>query len=116
MTCQILGISFNYRIFSEMSLSLGPVEGPGDWALRIAEALGAEEYVNPPGGIEIFDPSKFSRSNIRLTFRELPSLRYVTRGYGFEPDLSIVDLLMWNEPARIKEHLDLHLHSADVAA
>ena len=107
--CTHLGIDFEYSFFSEMNLDLGPVEGPGDWALRISEALCAEEYVNPPGGVDIFDVKKFESSGIKLTIRQLPPLEYSCKGYEFTPNLSIIDLFMWNEPEVIKQYLDEYL-------
>ena len=106
--CTHLEIDFNYSFFSEMDIALGPIEGPGDWALRISEALGAEEYVNPPGGVDIFDVKKFERSGIKLNIRHLPPLEYSCRGYEFIPNLSIIDVLMWNKPEAIKSYLDEH--------
>lgn len=104
--CHHLGISFEYEYFSEMELELGPVEGPDEWAIRISEAIEATEYVNPAGGIAIFDSSKFEARGIRLTIRNLPSLRYPCPGYEFIPGLSIIDILMWNLPDKVKEYLD----------
>jgi hypothetical protein len=106
--CRHLGISFNYEYYSEMDLRLGSVEGPDDWALRIAEALRAEEYVNPPGGTEIFDPAKFEAIGIKLTIRNLPVLEYPCKGYECVPGLSIIDVLMWNSPEKVKEYLEKH--------
>jgi hypothetical protein len=65
--CTIIGIAFECRPLSEMGLELGPIEGPGDWALRLAEALLADEYVNLPGGRSLYDPDTFAASGIRLT-------------------------------------------------
>jgi len=104
--CTYLGIPFKYEFFSEMNLELGLVEGPGDWALRISQALGAIEYVNPPGGRDIFDFSKFEDLGIKLTIREIPPLEYTCRKYEFIPGLSIIDVLMWNTPTQIKSFLD----------
>lgn len=104
-TCAYLGIPFHYSIFSEMDLALGPVEGPGDWALRIAEALGASEYFNPPGGAELFEPSKFEAAGIRLTIQTPVELVYDCRGYEFQPNLSIIDVLMWNSPDTVGAYL-----------
>lgn len=104
--CNYLDIRFEYDFFSEMGLELGPVNGPGEWSLRIAEALGAKEYVNPPGGMAIFDPSLFEASGIKLTFRNLAPMEYVCQGYEYLPSLSIIDVLMWNSPIEIKKHLD----------
>ena len=103
--CQSLDIPFSYAFFSEMDLQIGPIEGPGDWALRISEAMGAAEYVNPPGGRELFDSDAFARADVKLTIREFEDLRYEPRGYQFIPTLSIVDVMMWNSAATITEHL-----------
>ena len=84
------------------------MEGPEDWALRISEAMGAKEYVNLPGGVDLFDEQKFTDSNIKLTIRNLPPFEYSCRGYEFIPNLSVIDLLMWNEPETIKQYLDEH--------
>ncbi|MBN2310965.1 MAG: WbqC family protein [Candidatus Hydrogenedentes bacterium] len=108
MVCERLGIACRFSIFSEMDLPLGPVEGPGDWALRIAEAMGAEEYVNAPGGEGLFDEAAFARAGIRLIIRHLPPFEYACPGYEFVPNLSIVDALMWNSPEEIKDYLDRH--------
>ncbi len=106
--CSLLEISFDYEYLSDIEIELDAVEEPGNWALRISEALKAEEYVNPPGA-DFFYERKFAESGIKLSIRSLPSLRYSCDGYEFVPDLSIIDLLMWNEPAVIKEHLDRNL-------
>ena len=108
--CAYIGIRFHYSFFSEIKLELGPIAGPGDWALRISEAVGADEYVNPPGGQALFDTEKFTASRIKLTIRNLPTLVYKCPGYEFIPDLSIVDVLMWNAPEVVKNHLDEHLN------
>lgn len=110
--CTYLGIPFNYSVFSSMNLDLDPVEEPGDWALRISQSLGASEYINPPGGEQLFDKEKFSNKQIKLTIRNLPTLRYDCPGYQFEPNLSILDVLMWNEPEKVRCYLGEHLHKA----
>jgi len=55
--CRYIEIPFEYEYFSEVHLDLEQIEGAGDWALRVYEAPGAEEYVNPPDGTAIFDPA-----------------------------------------------------------
>src|SRR5258708_7273700 len=59
--CCYLGISFRPRAFSECDLKLPDVKGPDEWALYISLALGAEEYVNPPGGESFFDRRKYEQ-------------------------------------------------------
>jgi hypothetical protein len=104
--CAYLGIDFNYTFLSEMKLELDPVQNPGDWALRISQALGAREYINPPGGASLFDKKKFAERDIKLTIRNLRTFTYICTGHEFIPNLSIIDLLMWNEPGKIKNYLD----------
>jgi len=103
--CDYLDIPFRRSLFSEMDLELGPIEGPGDWALRIAESMGASEYINPPGGAELFDRSKFEAAGIVLTIQEPVDFVYTCGGYEYEPNLSIVDVLMWNSPEAVRAYL-----------
>jgi hypothetical protein len=105
IVCTYLGIPFRYAFFSEMDLKLGPVEGPGDWALRIAEALGASEYINPPGGAQLFDRSMFEAAGITLTIQTPVDFVYNCDGYEFQSDLSILDVLMWNSPEVVRAYL-----------
>jgi hypothetical protein len=104
--CQYLGIGWSHEVFSKMQMQLGSVQHPGDWALRISEALGAGEYINPPGGADLFNAEHFAASGVKLTIQEPFEFRYACPGYQFEPALSVVDALMWNDPQTIKSYLD----------
>ena len=104
-TCELLGIDFQFEIFSEMNIDLGIVNDPGDWALRISELLGAKTYINPPGGEAIFDRQKFKSKGIDLILRNVPTYRYSCRGYEFIPNLSIIDVLMFNSVSEIQSTL-----------
>lgn len=106
--CQHLGIPWNCQVFSEMQLHLGSVAGPGDWALRICEALTATEYINPAGGKDLFDSNEFAKLGIKLLIQEDFSYQYECLGYHFEPNLSVIDVLMWNETEKIRDHLNRH--------
>lgn len=104
--CKYIDIPFQYSYLSEMDLKLGPVGGPDEWALRISEALGATEYANPSGGRSFFHSDKFERLNIKLTIYETTPIKYYCNRYEYIPNLSIVDVLMWNPPGIIKAYLD----------
>lgn len=103
--CSHLGLAWQHAVFSGMNLPLGPVAGPGDWALRISEALQAREYINPPGGEALFDRAAFAAAGIRLTIQPPFEFAYRCGPYAFEPGLSVVDALMWNSPEEIRAHL-----------
>lgn len=104
--CNLLSINFDIEIFSKMGLQIGKIENAGEWALKICEALGAETYINPPGGENIFDKNEFQTKNINLVIQDFENMIYTVRGNEFVPDLSIIDVLMWNEPKEIKKYLD----------
>jgi len=79
--------------------------GPGDWAPAIASQLGAHSYVNPAGGRSLFDPQAFAALDIELGFLEAGDFVYSTPGYVFEPNLSILDAMMWNDAETIRRAL-----------
>lgn len=114
--CRLLDIDFSPEYFSEMDLSLGPIEGPGDWALRISEALGATQYINPPRGEPIFDRERFAAAGIELLIRRFDDMVYPVRGYEFVPTLSIIDVLMWCSADEIRAHLDAERIRFEAAA
>ncbi|AKB46571.1 WbqC-like protein family protein [Methanosarcina sp. Kolksee] len=105
-TCNYLEIDMNYTIFSEMDLELGDISGPGDWALRISQALGADTYINPPGGVEIFDKNKYRENGIDLQFLKVNLSRYTQKRSNFEEALSIIDVMMFNSIEEINKMLD----------
>jgi hypothetical protein len=103
--CEYLEINFDYGICSRMGLDLSHVEHPGQWALRIAEQVGAKEYVNPLGGAHLFHPGEFEASGVRLGFVDLPVMSYDPKPYQFIPSLSVLDVLMWNHPRDVRRFI-----------
>jgi hypothetical protein len=101
-----LGLDFKIEISSAMGFDYSNVNDAGDWALRISEQLGATEYINPPGGIELFDKGKFEQSKIKLSFIHPELKPYSQRRDTFEPGLSIIDVLMFNSPEEVKAMLN----------
>ena len=100
-TCRYLGIPFESSLCSAMNLQLDGVEHAGQWALRISQQLGADTYLNPPGGRAIFKPEEWDAAGIRLGFVDPPALAYECKPYGFVEHLSILDVLMWNRPDEV---------------
>lgn len=104
--CNYLDIPFDCKVFSQMNLEIEPVNDPGEWALHISAALGATEYINPPGGIELFDREKFKGKNIELSFLKVNLQPYSQKKSEFIPGLSIIDVMMFNSPEEIHKMLD----------
>ncbi len=105
-TCAYLNIPFNMAVVSEMNLEIPPVTNAGEWALNISKAVRAKEYINPLGGIELFNNLQFERDNIRLSFLKNTASAYNQHRSVFEPNLSIIDALMFNDPATVSFMLD----------
>lgn len=103
--CQYLDISTPIDVASRMDMSLPDVEHAGQWALNISTVLGAEEYINPYSGYQIFDEHEFANKNIRLRFIKSLLNPYVQRKGRFIPGLSIIDVLMWNGREKVIDML-----------
>lgn len=111
--CAYLELPFDYSICSELGLELQHIDSPGGWAPAISQQLGASFYLNPPGGRDLFDPQDFARNGIQLGFMQFDEFRYDTVPYTFEPGLSVLDVLMWNSPQKVREVLSSHSHILD---
>jgi hypothetical protein len=64
--------------------------------IDINKNMGASHYVNPIGGTELYSPAEFARNGIRLNFIQSKLSAYTQFNQGFVPDLSIIDVLMFN--------------------
>lgn len=104
-TCQRLGVNFDYIVFSETDLEIDDITQPDEWALKISEKLGAEEYINPYGGRDFFNPEKYREKGIKLKFLNPKNIQYDQKSNDFIPNLSMIDVLMWNSKEEITNML-----------
>jgi hypothetical protein len=105
--CGYLEIKTPIEVFSEMELALAPVNAPDEWALNICKAIGGvTEYWNPPGGMSLFDRLKYESNQIGLKFLSINSIKYDQKRPVFEPNLSVIDIMMFNGPEQINKFLD----------
>jgi len=106
LVCEYIGIEFRSQIFSEMNLEVGTIKHPGEWAVRISEAMNASTYINPHGGMEIFNKQEFGDAKIELKFMQPLLSEYSQRRPAFEPGLSIIDVMMFNNEFEIRDMID----------
>lgn len=76
-----------------------------DRVLAICRAEGAGRYVNASGGRELYAHSRFAAEGVELRFLTPQPIEYAQFGDVFVPWLSIVDVLMFNPVARVREYL-----------
>ena len=105
---ELLNLNSHHKFCSELNIELDMRLTAEERIMDLCEFLGAREYINLPGGIDLYHAEAFESRNIKLTFRHLPSFTYSTRPYAFEPNLSIIDVLMWNQPEDIQKYLNSH--------
>jgi hypothetical protein len=103
-----LNVDFTYQFCSDLRVELDPELSAETRILELCKYLGVSEYINLPGGAKLYHPDVFAKNNIKLTFRHLPTLEYRTGRYAFEPNLSIIDVLMWKKTEDIRRFLDAH--------
>lgn len=76
-----------------------------DKVIALNKVLNATKYINPIGGIELYDFEKFQNENIELFFLNSNVPEYNQFGKEFIPYLSIIDILMFNNIKEIKKML-----------
>lgn len=104
--CEQLGITTPIHVFSEMDPPIPAVQTITDLAIETSRAVGAIEYINRPGGVDLFDEPKFIENSLKLTIQSFTNMAYRCGRYAFEPGLSIIDVMMWNSREEIKYYLD----------
>ncbi len=62
--------------------------------IDICKQEGASCYLNPPGGILLYERDRFAKDGIDLKFVRSSETSYPQQSKGFEPWLSIIDVLM----------------------
>jgi hypothetical protein len=102
-----LNIEKQIFVFSEMNLTIETPKAADEWALNICKSLGnVSKYLNPIGGQRFFDRNKYEKAGICLKFHKANLIPYEQKRNNFEPGLSIIDVLMFNEVKQINIMLD----------
>jgi hypothetical protein len=71
--------------------------------IEICLQLGAHEYINLPGGRELYSAAEFAQQGITLKFLHPHMTPYPQRCKAFVPGLSVIDVLMYNSPAQAQQ-------------
>lgn len=103
LVSEYLGISTKFIVSSslEKNCSLRGQEK----VISICEILGADEYCNAIGGKELYSKQEFQRHNITLKFLESDRISYKQFDNEFQPNLSLIDVMMFNSQKEIQQML-----------
>jgi len=102
--CNYLNISTKI-IKSSVPYGTMPLKGM-DKILEICKQEKADAYINPIGGLELYEKEVFKKQKIQLSFLKSAEITYRQNGNNFVPFLSIIDVMMFNEPGKISGLLD----------
>lgn len=72
---------------------------------QICKKNNADTYVNPIGGVDLYNKITFLDNNISLYFLKTNEIKYAQFKDDFIPNLSIIDVLMFNSVNEIRELL-----------
>ena len=104
MICDYLGIRTEILLMSELAR---------DSDLKrqyriydVCKGLGCNEYINAIGGTELYDFEEFRENGIELAFLKSDDIVYPQFGGEFVPNLSIIDVMMFNSVPEIHDLLN----------
>ena len=93
-------------IVRSSALDKDPATRGQDRVLEVLRVVGATHYLNPIGGLALYDRPSFAARGIRLDFLRALPCPYPQPGTSeFVPFLSILDLLMCNATAALPAQL-----------
>lgn len=103
-TCTHLGI--DTRIVVSSTLAIDHSLQAQDKVLALCNAVGADTYLNPIGGLELYSKPAFADHGVALSFLKSKPIEYPQFGNAFIPWLSIIDVVMFNSAPQVSEYLD----------
>ena len=104
LICDFLGIKTEILLFSELGC---------DKDLKrqykifdVCRVLGGNEYITAIGGTELYDFEEFRENGVELAFLKPDDIVYPQFGGEFVPNLSIIDVMMFNSVPEIQDMLN----------
>lgn len=74
--------------------------------INICKELNAKIYINPIGGVSLYDQTNFEKSSLELFFLKSDMINYNQFKNDFTPWLSIIDIMMFNPKELILDFLE----------
>lgn len=104
LCCTHLGIATPIRTSSEVEAGVSRLQGVSR-VIDICHRIGATTYINPPGGRGLYSVDQFNPTGLKLRFLQPYLPEYCQFGSRFVPYLSILDVMMFNSPERIRSEM-----------
>jgi hypothetical protein len=102
----LLGMNTKFSFSSGLQYKNEETQNGQTKILNICELMGADSYVNPKNGVDLYDADRFKEKNISLHFICMDDIVYPQfKSDKFVPYLSMLDVLMFNDIEKTKIHL-----------
>lgn len=102
---EYIGISTPIIISSTLSEHVETLKSQ-EKVIQICKEMNADCYINPIGGVELYDKLTFQENGIELNFMQANNIHYPQFKNEFVPFLSILDVGMFNEKEEIQTLLN----------
>ena len=106
--CEYLNLKTQILISS--SISINDKLQSQEKVLAICQKVGADKYINNIGGINLYNKDIFSDKGVNLKFMKSIEINYQQYHRQFIPNLSIIDVLMFNS----KKNIELFLNNYEL--
>ena len=103
MICNYLDI--DTKIVKSSTININHNLRSQDKVIAINKNLNSIKYINPIGGMELYDVESFNKETIELKFLESEVPKYNQFNEEFMPYLSIIDVMMFNSKEEVKNML-----------
>jgi hypothetical protein len=77
-----------------------------DRIINICKTIKADSYINPIGGVSLYNKEAFLLNGINLFFLKTGKIKYQQFNKEFIPNLSIIDVMMFNSKETVSKMLN----------
>lgn len=104
--CNYLGIKTQLILSSEINKN-NDLRGQ-DKVIEICKIFKADMYINAIGGKALYSVKEFDSNGIQLKFLKTGGINYQQFNNDFIPNLSIIDVMMFNSPEEINKMFNIY--------
>jgi hypothetical protein len=98
-------LNINTKLVISSSIPIDHQLRSDEKVMAICKERGADIYINPIGGLDLYDKAIFKKNNIKLQFQKSNNISYNQFDNDFIPWLSIIDVMMFTSLNEIKSYL-----------
>jgi len=98
--CNYMNITTQFILSSSLEKAKGLKAQEA--VIEINKLVGSNYYINAIGGLELYSPEKFEENGIELKFIRMRDVKYHQFNEQFIPNLSVIDVLMFNSHEEIE--------------